>query len=246
MSRKVLKNVLKYPVHLYYLKIKITYYSHHFSKKGCQMIKKQFALFLFGIAFLSGCGKRKDKNMRMAKGDSFSQVDIPLAGDQVATADDSVRSFFDSDIKEFVAMDGENSSEAGSVNDFAWVDANEKDSTFKTVYFDFDKHTVRTDQQESVKYDVGQARKTIEDATKANQKVAVVIEGHSCHSAGSSAYNLALSEKRAKAVANQLTVSGFPKDTIKVVGRGQDVPVVNGTREQQWKNRRVEFHVVQS
>lgn len=208
------------------------------------MIKKQFALFLFGIAFLSGCGK-KNKNKMMAKGDSFSQVNIPMAGEQVATADDSVRSFFDNDIKEFVAMDGD-TTEAGSPSDFAWVDANEKDSAFKTVYFDFDKHSVRTDQQESVKYDVAQTRKTLEDAVKNNQKTTVVVEGHACHSAGSAAYNLALSEKRAKAVANQLTAAGLSKDSIKVVGRGQDVPVVYGTREQQWKNRRVEFHVVQS
>ena len=166
-----------------------------------------------------------------------------MAGDQVATADDSVRSFFDQDIKEFVALDGEGS-EAGSASDFAWVDAN--DSAFKTVYFDFDKHTVRTDQKEAVAYDISQTRKTLQEATKNNQKTTVVVEGHACHSAGSAAYNLALSEKRAKAVANQLTAAGLPKDTIKVVGRGQDVPVCDGTREQQWKNRRVEFHVVQS
>lgn len=209
------------------------------------MIKKQFALFLFGIAFLSGCGK-KNKNKMMAKGDSFSQVNIPMAGDQVANADDSVRSFFDQDIKEFVAMDGENSTEAGSVNDFAWVDANEKDSIFKTVYFDFDKHGIRADQKETVSYDVNQSKKTLTESQKNNQKTTVVIEGHACHSAGSSAYNLALSEKRAKAVANQLTASGLSKQNVKVVGRGQDVPVCDGSREQQWKNRRVEFHVVQS
>lgn len=208
------------------------------------MIKKQFALFLFGIAFLSGCGKR-NKNKMMAKGDSFSQVNIPLAGDQVANADDSVRSFFDQDIKEFVALDGDDV-QAGTVNDFAWVDANEKDSTFKTVYFDFDKNSIRADQKETIAHDVTQTRKTVAEAKKNNQKTTVVIEGHACHSAGSSAYNLALSEKRAKAVANQLTAAGLPKENIKVVGRGQDVPVAYGTREQQWKNRRVEFHVVQS
>lgn len=209
------------------------------------MIKKQFAILLFGIAFLSGCGKR-NKNKMMAKGDSFSQMNIPMAGDQVATADDSVRSFFDKDIKEFVAIEGENSTDASSINDFAWVDANEKDSTFKAVYFDFDKHTVRSDQKEIVSYDGAQTRKTLDEAQKSNQKTTVVIEGHACHSAGSAAYNLALSEKRAKAVANQLTASGLPKESIKVVGRGQDVPVCEGNREQQWKNRRAEFHVVQS
>lgn len=244
MSRKVLKNVLKY-LYVYIIRNKIIYYPHHLSKRVGQMVKKQFALFLFGIAVLSGCGKR-NKNKMMAKGDSFSQVNIPMAGDQVATADDSVRSFFDQDIKEFVAMDGENSTEAGSVNDFAWVDANEKDSTFKSVYFDFDKHSVRADQKEAVSYDVVQTRKTLESSQKNNQKTTVVIEGHACHSAGSSAYNLALSEKRAKVVANQLTAAGLPKESIKVVGRGQDVPVCDGTREQQWKNRRAEFHVVQS
>jgi peptidoglycan-associated lipoprotein len=208
------------------------------------MIKRQFALLLFAIAFLSGCGKKKNSNsIQMAK-NSFSRVDIPMSGDQVVPADDTVRSFFDQDIKEFVALDDQDN-ESGSDHDFAWVDGDKADEGFKTVYFDFNRHGVRTDQKEAVQYDVAQVQKTLQE-TKSNQKVSIVVEGHACHSAGSAAYNLALSEKRAKTVANQLTAAGLPKENIKVVGRGQDIPVAYGNREQQWKNRRVELHVVRS
>ena len=78
----------------------------------------------------------------------------------------------------------------------------------------------------------------------------MVIEGHSCHSAGSAVYNLALSEKRAKALADRLVAGGVPSQNIKVVGRGQEVPAVvegkavTGDRKEQAPNRRDEVRVI--
>ena len=52
----------------------------------------------------------------------------------------------------------------------------------------------------------------------------IVIEGHSCHSAGSKTYNMVLSERRAKAVSDRLVAAGIPADKIKIVSRGQECP----------------------
>ena len=80
----------------------------------------------------------------------------------------------------------------------------------------------------------------------------LVIDGHACHSAGSRAYNLALSERRAKVLADLMIEAGIPADCVKIVGRGDEMAAlvngkpVDGDREQQWPNRRDEIHVVYS
>ena len=77
----------------------------------------------------------------------------------------------------------------------------------------------------------------------------MVIEGHACQE-GTPAYNVALSEKRAKIVADHFVAAGVPSSSIKVVGRGQECPAVingktvNGSREDRAPNRRVEVRVI--
>ncbi len=68
----------------------------------------------------------------------------------------------------------------------------------------------------------------------------VVIVGHT-DSIGSEAYNQALSERRAQAVANKLLESGVSPAQIEVQGEGESHPVAdNRTAEGRAKNRRVE------
>ncbi len=67
----------------------------------------------------------------------------------------------------------------------------------------------------------------------------IVIEGHSCNSAGSRTYNLALSEKRARAVAAEFEKAGIEKNKIKIAPRGTEELLVDGNKEEQSVNRRV-------
>ena len=59
-----------------------------------------------------------------------------------------------------------------------------------------------------------------------------------------------MSERRAKAVADLFVAAGVDRSVIKVVGRGQECPmiingkVVNGNREEREPNRRVEVRVI--
>ncbi|OTG65985.1 OmpA family protein [Acinetobacter silvestris] len=57
--------------------------------------------------------------------------------------------------------------------------------------------------------------------------------------------NKALSHKRAQSVANYLTQQGVNVDQLTVIGLGQENPIAdNSTKEGQFKNRRIEFEVV--
>lgn len=108
----------------------------------------------------------------------------------------------------------------------------------KTIYFDFDKFDLRSDQYDALERDL-EAIKQVTGEGKA-----VVIEGHACK-VGSDAYNVILSEKRAQNVKKWLVKKGVVADKLKVVGRGNEMCIVeDGTREEQWPNRRVVFIVM--
>lgn len=73
----------------------------------------------------------------------------------------------------------------------------------------------------------------------------IEISGHT-DSTGSSEYNQALSERRAKAVYNFFLTSGISKDRMEAVGYGETKPMLsNDTLANRQKNRRVEFKVIE-
>ena len=74
-----------------------------------------------------------------------------------------------------------------------------------------------------------------------NPQTKVLIEGHT-DSRGSDAYNEALSERRARAVATELESRGIPAAQVQTMGRGKNYPVAsNDTPEGRQQNRRVEI-----
>jgi outer membrane protein OmpA-like peptidoglycan-associated protein len=75
----------------------------------------------------------------------------------------------------------------------------------------------------------------------ANTQTKIIIEGHT-DSRGSDEYNEALSERRARAVATELTARGVSADSFQTLGRGKAYPVAsNDTPEGRQQNRRVEI-----
>jgi len=131
--------------------------------------------------------------------------------------------------------------------DAVWMNIQEDDE-FKKLYFSFNHYGIREDQKESLTYDIEQVKQLVAEADGSIQPT-IVIEGHACQE-GDRAYNLALSEKRAKYVADLFASAGVDKNLIKVVGRGQECPtvvdgkMVNGSREDRAPNRRVEVRVI--
>ncbi|MEH6471955.1 MAG: peptidoglycan-associated lipoprotein Pal [Halopseudomonas sp.] len=100
-------------------------------------------------------------------------------------------------------------------------------------YFDFDKAVIKADAFESLnahaKY------------LSANSNARLVLEGHA-DERGTREYNMALGERRAKAVNRFLTVQGAGSNQIEVVSYGEERPAMMGHDESSWgQNRRVEL-----
>ena len=69
----------------------------------------------------------------------------------------------------------------------------------------------------------------------------IVIEGH-CDERGTEEYNLALGDRRARAVKTYLGSLGVPSSKLRVVSKGEAEPIDPRSTESAWaKNRRAEF-----
>jgi len=79
------------------------------------------------------------------------------------------------------------------------------------------------------------------DAMKKYSLFTIVIEGH-CDERGTSEYNLALGERRAKAAQEFLSQLGIPDSRMTIVSYGKERPLDPSKTESAWsKNRRDEF-----
>ncbi len=69
----------------------------------------------------------------------------------------------------------------------------------------------------------------------------LVVEGH-CDERGTEEYNLALGDRRARAVVDYLVRLGVPRDRLRPISKGEAQPLVDRSDEAAWaQNRRVEF-----
>lgn len=74
-----------------------------------------------------------------------------------------------------------------------------------------------------------------------NPSRSVVVEGHA-DERGSREYNLALGERRARAIEQVMTLQGAQKRQLQVVSFGEERPVAMGHDDESWsQNRRVEL-----
>ena len=107
----------------------------------------------------------------------------------------------------------------------------------QTVYFDFNKATIRPVSFPLLN-DVAQAMKD-------NPKIKVEVQGHT-DSVGDDNYNLKLSQQRAESVRNYLIKQGVSSDRMVPKGYGENVPIAdNRTKEGRDQNRRVEFVITE-
>ncbi len=112
---------------------------------------------------------------------------------------------------------------------------NNKAGGLKTVYFDFDSANLGGDSKETIKANA--------EYLKANANVDVQVEGH-CDERGGRQYNLALGERRAKAVRDYMVALGVEAKRLSTVSYGSERPKVEGHDEAAWgQNRRANFVV---
>ncbi len=101
------------------------------------------------------------------------------------------------------------------------------------VYFDFDKSTLTPATRRVLDAHIALA--------KAKGSGNMRLEGHA-DERGTREYNMALGERRAKAVKDYMSVNGVASYRMETVSYGEERPAVMGTGEAAWsKNRRVEI-----
>lgn len=100
------------------------------------------------------------------------------------------------------------------------------------VYFDYDSSALTSE---------GQAIAEAHANFLNGNSIRIVLEGHA-DERGTREYNLALGERRAKAVADVFTALGIDSGRIETVSYGEENPVAEGHDEAAWQlNRRVEI-----
>lgn len=85
----------------------------------------------------------------------------------------------------------------------------------RDIFFDYDKYDIRGDQK--------QAEETDSKLLSQDPAAKVLIEGH-CDERGSTEYNIALGENRAKSMKDALVSLGISPDRIKVISYGKEKP----------------------
>jgi|TARA_B100000927_G_scaffold9505_1_gene7696 peptidoglycan-associated lipoprotein len=139
------------------------------------------------------------------------------------------------DVQETKTVDLTATQEQKSDNDVVMNNV-EVGEAYVTILFDYDDDTLREDSLSEL-FEISRLMKS-------NSKYTLLVEGHA-DERGTREYNLALSERRAKAVEDFLTATGVSSFNIEVVGYGEEMPVDAKSNEDAWsKNRRAELFFI--
>ena len=107
--------------------------------------------------------------------------------------------------------------------------------SLKDIHFDFDRYEIRAEDARILDADAAWLK------TRPNDLV--LVEGH-CDERGTSEYNLALGERRAKAAMTYLVAQGIQAQRITLISYGKERPACTGHDEACWAlNRRAHFLV---
>ena len=103
----------------------------------------------------------------------------------------------------------------------------------ETVYFEYDDATLKTEARDILAKNA--------KWLKENTEVEIIVEGH-CDERGTTDYNLALGDRRAKSIRNYLIRLGIKGNRIATISYGEEKPVDLRNNEAAWaKNRRGEL-----
>ena len=125
--------------------------------------------------------------------------------------------------------------DAGGVSESALSDESGEGGPLADIHFEYDQATLNDE-----------ARATLEKHAawiKAHAGLKIAVEGH-CDDRGTTEYNLALGEQRARAAYDYLVSLGVSKAGLSTVSYGKERPIATGSSEAAWaKNRRAHFAV---
>ena len=179
---------------------------------------KTFALPLIAISLImTGCATRKPTTD--LNNDPSSNV--PSTSTTVNT----------SGLSEDAALNAQNLAGASAKG---VTEANKSFLAKRVVHFDYDSSELSNEDYQTL-----QAHAQFLNAN-ANSKIA--LTGHT-DERGTREYNMALGERRAKAVQSYLITNGVNATQLEAVSYGKEMPINAGHNEAAWKeNRRVEVN----
>ena len=107
----------------------------------------------------------------------------------------------------------------------------------KRIHFGFDSAKILPASRTELEEAAEQLRKYTD--------IQLVIEGHA-DDRGTTEYNMALSERRARVVVDFLTRAGIKRDRLLIVAKGEEQPLDSNSGIRSWAvNRRVDFQLSQ-
>ncbi|MDV2079429.1 peptidoglycan-associated lipoprotein Pal [Marinobacter xestospongiae] len=185
-------------------------------------VQKKAIVMAMSLGLLAGCsttGETTDEDMQ---------------GTEVAVGDQQDAStVYGGDDQGGVSSSGLTDAEREQARKAAEQAAEAAKRDITVFYFDFDTSEIQPEIRD-VLVAHGQF-------LAANPGQAVRLEGHA-DERGTKEYNLALGERRAKAVERFLIVNGVSRGQIETVSYGEEKPAVMGSGSSTWaKNRRVEL-----
>ena len=181
------------------------------------MIRK-FLLLLSLALFVAGCTTTPEQDQEPEVVDKSVDADMVEGGSDDAEAGSEAQTF------------GAQGDPAAALQE---LENPESLLSVRIIYFDYDSSTVMAQFQ-----DIIQAHAQF---LQANPELTATLEGHA-DERGSREYNLALGERRALAVKQQLVVLGAAPEQVRTVSYGEERPSDPGHDEQAWRlNRRVQF-----
>jgi peptidoglycan-associated lipoprotein len=178
-------------------------------------MKKQHLLLAFALPLLAAF-TLSSCNKKNVKGAAGGNADMTADTATIPTLD----------IQEGADASGEGDIRGGEFASLA---------TIKTVNFDYDRH------------ELSEATRAVLQANaeliKARKGWTVLVEGH-CDDRGTVEYNLALGQKRAKAVRDYYVRLGVPESIMGTISYGEEKPVCDEASDACWlQNRRAETKV---
>lgn len=111
-----------------------------------------------------------------------------------------------------------------------------KPVSLEDVFFDFDKFNIKDEYKGVLSRNA--------EILMANPNNRVLVEGH-CDERGTNEYNMALGEKRAKAVVDFYANYGIAASRITWISYGEEKPFAAGSNEAAWAQNRRARMVVQ-
>ncbi len=103
----------------------------------------------------------------------------------------------------------------------------------RVIYFEFNSSVIKSEYQNVLAVHA--------EYIAGHPDISVVLEGHA-DERGTREYNIALGERRAKAVHQLLVLQGVAQKQLQVISFGEERPVALGHDESAWSlNRRVEL-----